>query len=84
MRLSDLTGEREYGELAARAESYLLDPKPQEGEPFPGLIGSNINITTGHFVNADVSWGGGADSFYEYLIKMFVYDESRFELYRDR
>ncbi|OJD18234.1 hypothetical protein AJ78_01734 [Emergomyces pasteurianus Ep9510] len=84
MRLSDLTGEREYGELAAKAEAYLLDPKPQEGEPFPGLIGSNINITTGHFVNANVSWGGGADSFYEYLIKMFVYDNSRFELYRDR
>ncbi|KAG5300594.1 mannosyl-oligosaccharide alpha-1,2-mannosidase precursor [Histoplasma ohiense] len=84
MHLSDLTGDPEYGKLAAKGESYLLAPKPQESELFPGLIGSNINITTGHFVNADVSWGGGADSFYEYLIKMFVYDESRFEVYRDR
>ncbi|OAT10644.1 mannosyl-oligosaccharide alpha-1,2-mannosidase [Blastomyces gilchristii SLH14081] len=84
MHLSDLTGEPEYGELVAKGESYLLHPKPPATEPFPGLIGSDINTTTGYFVNADVSWGGGADSFYEYLIKMFVYDETRFELYRDR
>ncbi|PGH04498.1 mannosyl-oligosaccharide alpha-1,2-mannosidase [Blastomyces parvus] len=84
MRLSDLTGDPEYGELAAKAESYLLNPEPSKSEPFPGLVGTDINTTTGYFLDADVSWGGGTDSFYEYLIKMFVYDESRFGFYRDR
>ncbi|PGH06195.1 hypothetical protein AJ79_06583 [Helicocarpus griseus UAMH5409] len=84
MRLSDLTGIPEYGELAEKGESYLLNPKPKSAEPFPGLIGSELDINTGLFKNGDVSWGGGDDSFYEYLIKMFVYDESRFQIYRDR
>jgi len=29
-------------------------------------------------------WVGGDDSFYEYLIKMYVYDSTRFAEYRDR
>ncbi|EEH34358.2 mannosyl-oligosaccharide alpha-1,2-mannosidase [Paracoccidioides lutzii Pb01] len=84
MHLSDLTGDPEYGRLAEKGESYLLKPKTAGAEPFPGLIGSELNTTTGHFLNSDISWGAGSDSFYEYLIKMFIYDESRFKTYRDR
>ncbi|EPS25400.1 Mannosyl-oligosaccharide alpha-1,2-mannosidase [Penicillium oxalicum] len=83
-RLSDLTGDDEYATLSQKAESYLLNPKPASGEPFPGLVGSNIDIDTGMFTDGRVSWDGGDDSFYEYLIKMFVYDPTRFALYRDR
>lgn len=83
-RLSDLTGDSQYAELSQKAESYLLDPMPPTAEPFPGLVGSNVNIDTGLFENAQVSWGGGDDSFYEYLIKMYVYDPNRFASYKDR
>ncbi|KAJ5682682.1 Mannosyl-oligosaccharide alpha-1-2-mannosidase [Penicillium macrosclerotiorum] len=83
-RLSDLTGDDEYAELSQKAESYLLNPQPSSGEPFPGLVGSNINIETGEFTDGTVSWDGGDDSFYEYLIKMYVYDPKRFETYKDR
>jgi mannosyl-oligosaccharide alpha-1,2-mannosidase len=70
-RLSDLTGDATYGALAQRAEEYLLDPQPQSlAEPFPGLVGSNIGINNGSFVDGDGGWGGGDDSFYEYLIKV--------------
>ena len=82
--LSDLTGDDEYARLAQRTESHLLDPKPEWAEPFPGLVGSNIDIKTGEFVDALVHWNGGDDSFYEYLIKMWVYDPKRFARYKDR
>lgn len=82
--LSDLTGNQTYAQLSQRGEAYLLNPMPLSDEPFPGLVGTNINTTTGLFENPNGSWGGGADSFYEYLIKMFVYDQSRFAHYRDR
>lgn len=83
-RLSDLTGNDEYASISQRAESHLLDPKPSSGEPFPGLVGSNINIDNGQFTDGYVSWDGGDDSFYEYLIKMYVYDPNRFATYKDR
>ncbi|GIZ38550.1 hypothetical protein CKM354_000196600 [Cercospora kikuchii] len=83
-RLSDLTGDSTYGDLASRAESYLLNPSPPQAEPFPGLVGSEIGINNGSFTNARGAWTGGTDSFYEYLIKMYVYDTSRYAEYRDR
>lgn len=83
-RLSDLTGDDEYAKLSQKAESYLLNPKPSSSEPFPGLVGSNIYIDNGHFADGAVSWNGGDDSFYEYLIKMYVYDPKRFAAYKDR
>ena len=82
--LSDLLGDSQYGELAQKGESYLLNPSPKSSEPFPGLIGTNVNITSGQFLDASGGWVGGDDSFYEYLIKMYVYDPSRFGSYKDR
>lgn len=82
--LSDLTGNSTYAELSQKGESYLLNPKPATSEPFPGLVGSNVNTTTGLFLDAQGAWTGGTDSFYEYLIKMYAYDTDRFEEYKDR
>ena len=83
-RLSDLLGDASYGELAQKGESYLLNPQPASSEPFPGLVGTDVSIDNGTFLDADGGWVGGDDSFYEYLIKFFVYDQSRFGQYRDR
>ncbi len=83
-RLSDLTGNPLYGQLAQRGESYLLSPQPASSEPFPGLIGTNVDIKTGQFRDSYGGWVGGDDSFYEYLIKMYLYDPTRFASYKDR
>lgn len=83
-RLSDLTGNDTYGQLAQKGETYLLNPKPASAQPFPGLVGTNVNINSGLFQDASGGWNGGDDSFYEYLIKMYVYDQSRFSAYKDR
>ncbi|CZR61016.1 related to class I alpha-mannosidase 1B [Phialocephala subalpina] len=82
--LSDLTGNQKYAELSQKGESYLLSPKPASSEPWPGLIGTNVDINTGLFQDAEGGWVGGDDSFYEYLIKMYVYDSTKYASYRDR
>lgn len=82
-RLADLTGNKTYSELVWKAEKYLLSPTPHSSEPFPGLVGTNINVTTGAFLDASGGWIGGADSFYEYLIKTYVYNRS-YTYLRDR
>lgn len=68
--LSDLTGNDTYAALTQRAEGYLLNPKPASAEPFPGLVGTDVSIANGSFVDAVGGWNGGDDSFYEYLIKV--------------
>ncbi|RKF62525.1 Mannosyl-oligosaccharide alpha-1,2-mannosidase [Erysiphe neolycopersici] len=83
-RLSDLTGDPKYATLSQKAESYLLNPKPAVSEPWPGLVGGTIDVNTGEFVSSEGGWIAGSDSFYEYLIKMYAYDTSRFASYRDR
>jgi mannosyl-oligosaccharide alpha-1,2-mannosidase len=84
VRLADLTGNQTYANLTEKAESYLLNPSPASSEPFPGLLGMGIDPQTGEFLDAVGGWVGGADSFYEYLIKMYVYDPERYASYRDR
>lgn len=83
-RLSDLTGDPKYARLTQKAESYLLRPHPASGEPFPGLLGQDVSIQFGNITSTSGGWVGGSDSFYEYLIKMWVYDTKRFAQYRDR
>jgi mannosyl-oligosaccharide alpha-1,2-mannosidase len=85
VRLSDKIGDSSYGHLAEMAETYLLRPQPRSrGEPFPGLLGTTISIADGSFLDSSGGWGGGTDSFYEYLIKMYLYDTTRYSLYKDR
>ncbi|VUC23181.1 unnamed protein product [Clonostachys rosea] len=83
-RLSDLTGDPEYAQLAQKAESYILKPTPESGEPFPGLTGTYLNLTDGTFIDSSGGWSGLTDSYYEYLIKMYLYDPEEFSFYKDR
>lgn len=84
-RLSDLTGDPQYAALAQKGESYLLAPEytASLSPSWPGLLGTNVNITTGLFEDVSGGWNGGDDSYYEYLIKMFVYDSSKYVAYKD-
>ncbi|KAN0117545.1 glycoside hydrolase family 47 protein [Hyaloscypha variabilis] len=82
--LSDLTGDQKYAKLSQKGESYLLAPQPSSSEPWPGLVGTNVDLSTGLFQDAFGGWVGGDDSFYEYLIKMYVYDSAKYSSYKDR
>ncbi|PNY24772.1 alpha-1,2-Mannosidase [Tolypocladium capitatum] len=81
--LSDLSGNNKYAQLTQKAESYLLNPTGSP-EAWPGLVGNQVSVKDGTFLNSDGSWGAGADSFYEYLIKMYQYDSKSFAAYKDR
>jgi mannosyl-oligosaccharide alpha-1,2-mannosidase len=58
VRLADLSGNRTYADLVIKAESYLLAPAPETSEPFPGLLGSSIDVSTGMFTDAEGGWVG--------------------------
>jgi mannosyl-oligosaccharide alpha-1,2-mannosidase len=83
-RLSDITGDKRYAALVDKPMKYLLNPKPKSSEPYPGIVGTWLNLYSGNFTDDWGSWGAGGDSFYEYLIKMFAYDQARFDLNKER
>ncbi len=62
--LSKLTGNRIYFDKAKKALEALFDRRSKIG-----LVGSEINIETGKWVNTNSSITGGIDSYYEYLLK---------------
>ncbi|KAH9825456.1 glycoside hydrolase, partial [Teratosphaeria destructans] len=83
-RLTTITGDQKYIQLARRAEGYLLEPQPASKVPFPGLLGSYLSIDSGELVDSRGSWGAFADSFYEYLIKAYLYDPDTYQLYLEK
>ncbi|KAI1080052.1 glycoside hydrolase family 47 protein [Whalleya microplaca] len=84
-RLSDIVGDDKYAKYSQTAEDYLINVRnPKIGEPYPGLLGTDVNIATGLFTDSSGGWNGGTDSYYEYLIKMYLYDSERFGTYKDR
>lgn len=60
-RLSDITGNKTYANLAQRAEEYLLRPRPVSGEPYPGLLGSFVRVDNGQILDSKGSWGAFSD-----------------------
>ncbi|TCD65742.1 maturation of Asn-linked oligosaccharides protein [Steccherinum ochraceum] len=63
--LSKHTGNDTYRKLAENSVRHIAGLTP----PLPGLAAQGIDPTSGNFVGAYVSWGGGSDSYFEYLIK---------------
>ncbi|KAJ4155316.1 hypothetical protein LMH87_000570 [Akanthomyces muscarius] len=82
-RLSDLTGDGKYAKLAQKAEDYLLRPTGAP-EAWPGLIGTWVGINDGKFQDSNGDWASYMDSFYEYLIKMYLFDPKSFSEHKDR
>ncbi|KAF4445821.1 hypothetical protein F53441_10466 [Fusarium austroafricanum] len=80
-RLSDLTGNQTYAKLAQRAQDHLIHPKTNQPFTLPGLVGTYVKLKDGYFEDYQAGWGGGSDSYYEYLIKMYAYDPVAFAKY---
>ncbi|USW57342.1 Putative glycoside hydrolase family 47, six-hairpin glycosidase-like superfamily [Septoria linicola] len=57
-RLSDLTGDPTYGQLAQRAESYWFNAP----EVWPGLTGGNFSVGNGELIDDYGGWTSGNDS----------------------
>jgi mannosidase alpha-like ER degradation enhancer 2 len=65
--LSKLTGNPVYYDKAKRALVALYDRR----SPI-GLVGSTINVKTGHWTDPVSHISGGIDSYYEYLLKCWL------------
>lgn len=63
--LSKYTGNDTYRLLTENSVKHIA----QLTAPLPGLAAQGIDPSTGEFVGAYVSWGGGSDSYFEYLLK---------------
>ncbi|THY76063.1 glycoside hydrolase family 47 protein [Aureobasidium pullulans] len=85
-RLSDMLSDLSFANLTQHAEEQIMHARysVDEEEPYPGLLGSKIDLRTGNFINTQGNWGSGSDSYYEYLIKMYVYDSTAFSTYKDK
>lgn len=70
-RLSDLTKDSSYRELSQKAELNLINPNQKL--VYPNIVGSSIDANTGLYTNINGGWQAGIDSFYEYLIKTYIY-----------
>lgn len=73
-RLSDLTNDSSFRELAQRTEANLISP--DQVLIHPNIVGSSLDVNTGKYTDFAGGWEAGIDSFYEYLIKTFVYAPS--------
>jgi mannosyl-oligosaccharide alpha-1,2-mannosidase len=83
-RLAQLTGKSEYRIMVEEAMKPLLHPQPSWTESFPGIVGNWVDVLSGEFTDDWGSWGPGGDSFYEYLIKMFAYDQTNYGFNKER
>ncbi|KXN84062.1 putative mannosyl-oligosaccharide alpha-1,2-mannosidase 1B [Leucoagaricus sp. SymC.cos] len=63
--LSKYTGDDKYRQLAEKA-MHRIATNPS---PLPGLAAQGIDPSIGSPVGGYVTWGGGSDSYFEYLIK---------------
>ncbi|ETW77967.1 glycoside hydrolase family 47 protein [Heterobasidion irregulare TC 32-1] len=64
-RLSLYTGNDTYRQLTENSVKRIAG----NAAPLPGLPGQGIDPSSGDPVGAYVTWGGGSDSYFEYLIK---------------
>ncbi|SPO35906.1 related to Mannosyl-oligosaccharide alpha-1,2-mannosidase precursor [Pseudozyma flocculosa] len=64
-RLSRFSGDKKYLEHAERAMRAILNAPAV----FPGLPGQNLDPKDNSPTSDYVTWGGGSDSYFEYLIK---------------
>ncbi|KAK0543005.1 hypothetical protein OC846_006559 [Tilletia horrida] len=65
-RLSQYSGNSVYAQLVTRAENTLVGLK----QTFPGLTGQEFFIHNNTPATDFTNFGGGADSYYEYLLKI--------------
>lgn len=64
-RLSKYTGDPTYLQHAEKSMKAIINSKAV----FPGLYGQTIEPSNNQPTDHYVTWGGGSDSFFEYLVK---------------
>ncbi|KAL5522646.1 hypothetical protein ACEPAG_8664 [Sanghuangporus baumii] len=63
--LSKFTGNDTYRNLTEKSVRHIISLE----DPLPGLAAQCIDPSSGEFTCGYVTWGGGSDSYFEYLLK---------------
>ncbi|KAJ7643768.1 seven-hairpin glycosidase [Roridomyces roridus] len=77
--LSKYTGNATYGRLTENAVIAVA----QLADPLPGLAAQAVDPNTGQFTDASITWGGGSDSYFEYLLKFARYTNNANPIFLD-
>ncbi|KAJ2392520.1 hypothetical protein H4S02_000738 [Coemansia sp. RSA 2611] len=84
-RLSQHTGNATYHEAAQRVITVMLERNsphdPTSLYTIPGMYPLDFDMLSGRFTGSAAYWGGGGDSFYEYLAKTWILSD--FMLHRN-
>ncbi|KAH8113846.1 seven-hairpin glycosidase [Phellopilus nigrolimitatus] len=77
--LSRLTGNDTYRNLSEKSVLQMISLP----DPLPGLAPQCIDPSTGQFDCAYITWGGGSDSYFEYLLKYAMLTENANPIFLD-
>ncbi|KAJ7486234.1 glycoside hydrolase family 47 protein [Mycena galericulata] len=77
--LSKYTKNETYGNLAIKSALTVAELPT----PLPGLAPQVIDPATNQFDDAYITWGGGSDSYFEYLLKYARYSNTPNNIYID-
>ncbi|KAJ1949909.1 hypothetical protein FBU59_000934, partial [Linderina macrospora] len=77
-KLSELTGNEKYHQAAQR----VVDILDKADKPYPGLYPIWIEISSGKMTSGQITFGGQGDSWYEYMLKQYLYGRQKHEQYK--
>ncbi|KAJ2886478.1 hypothetical protein H4R27_000611 [Coemansia aciculifera] len=82
-RLSQHTKNSTYHEAAQNVITVMLNKNkvndPSSNYSIPGMYPMDIDMVSGKFTSRAAYWGGGGDSFYEYLAKTWILSDFMLE-----
>eukprot|EP00039_Didymoeca_costata_P027202 m.17745 g.17745 ORF g.17745 m.17745 type:complete len:704 (-) comp6098_c0_seq1:1644-3755(-) len=70
--LSTITGDMRFADVTRKLTNYIVSKRTSKG-----IYYNHIDIKTGEWESTEFSLSGGGDSFYEYLLKVWIYHGSR-------
>ncbi|KAJ2898868.1 hypothetical protein IWW38_001195 [Coemansia aciculifera] len=77
-KLSDLTGNPAYHQAAQR----VVDILDKDEKPYKGLYPIWIDINSGKLTSGQITFGAQGDSWYEYMLKQYIYSGRTHDQYR--
>jgi mannosyl-oligosaccharide alpha-1,2-mannosidase len=77
--LTKHTGNQTYANLSEKSVVHIANLPA----PLPGLAAQGIDPSSGNFIGGYVTWGGGSDSYFEYLIKFARLSNTNNNLFAD-
>ena len=76
--LAQYSGQKKYEDMAMRGMRFMHSRMPKNG-----LIGVKVDIVSGHATDPTITLGALGDSFYEYLLKVWIQGGKKEAWYRE-